>query len=180
MNKARIQMLYKDLLEELGYDPTSESLKDTPRRVSDYWDEFINYDAGKYNTTFSSVKTNQMVVVKGMRVWSMCEHHLIPFWCDVSIAYITREKVLGLSKFGRIAQLHAHKLQLQERLVEQIAEDIIKIAETSDVAVLAEGEHLCMTSRGIGMPARMISSSLHGSFKESPETRAEFMSLVKG
>jgi len=111
------------------------------------------------------------------KVWSMCEHHMLPFWCDVSIAYIADEKVLGLSKFARIAHKHAHKLTLQEQLVSDIANHVKIILGTDDVAVMAKGEHLCMTMRGIKTPHRMISSALSGKFHKA-EQRAEFLRLV--
>ena len=103
IDHTKVKSLVRELLTALGEDPDREGLKDTPRRIANFWREFIEYDAGKLDTTFSAVKHNQMVCVTGLRVWSMCEHHMLPFWCDVSIAYIADKKVLGLSKFARIA-----------------------------------------------------------------------------
>ncbi len=162
IDHARVKSLVTELLEALGEDPSREGLKETPRRIANFWQEFIEYDAGKLDTTFSAIKHNQMVCVTGMKVWSMCEHHMLPFWCDISIAYIANDKVLGLSKFARIAHKHAHKLTLQEQLVSDISNDLVEILGTKDVAVLAKGEHLCMTMRGIKTPHRMISSALNG------------------
>jgi GTP cyclohydrolase I len=169
----------RDLLIAIGEDPDREGLKDTPRRFASAWREFIQYDAGNHATTFESVNTDQMVIVKGMRVWSMCEHHLLPFWCDISIGYIADGKILGLSKFGRIAKKISHRLQLQEQLVEQIAAELVKITGSKNVAVIAKGEHLCMTMRGVELSAMMISSSLHGVFRNDPQARMEFLELVK-
>lgn len=179
VDHARIKALVIELLEALGEDPNREGLKETPRRIANFWREFIDYDAGKIDTTFSAIKHNQMVCVTGMRVWSMCEHHMLPFWCDISIAYIANDKVLGLSKFARIAHKHAHKLTLQEQLVSDISNELVEILGTKDVAVLAKGEHLCMTMRGIQTPHRMISSALNGQF-HNPEQRMEFLRLVDG
>ena len=176
---AKVKSLVSELLVALGDDPTREGLQETPRRIANFWREFIEYEPGKLDTTFESVKHNQMVCVTGMRVWSMCEHHMLPFWCDVSIAYIADKKVLGLSKFARIAHKHAHKLTLQEQLVSDISEEVRAILKTDDVAVLAKGEHLCMTMRGIQTPHRMISSALDGQFHKA-EQRAEFFQLVNG
>ncbi len=173
----KVKSLVTELLTALGEDPAREGLKETPRRIANFWREFIEYDAGKLDTTFSAVKHNQMVAVTGMKVWSMCEHHMLPFWCDVSIAYIADDKVLGLSKFARIAHKHAHKLTLQEQLVSDIANEVKVILGTDDIAVMAKGEHLCMTMRGIQTPHRMISSALSGKFHQ-PEQRAEFFRLV--
>jgi len=111
-------------------------------------------------------------------VWSLCEHHLLPFWCDVTIGYITHEKVLGLSKFGRIAHEVSHRLQLQERLVQQIAQRVEGLVESEDVAVIARGVHTCMVMRGIKTFGVMTSSVLHGSFRTDHSVRREFLDLA--
>jgi GTP cyclohydrolase I len=169
-----------ELLLALGEDPTRPGLRETPHRFAAAWQEFMEYDPGTIDTTFESVTTDQMVVVSGMRVWSMCEHHLLPFWCDIAIGYIADEKVLGLSKFARIAHSCAHRLQLQERLCQQIADAVEQIAGTDNVAVLARGEHLCMVSRGIRTEGLMTSSIMRGVFREKSEARMEFLSLAGG
>jgi len=177
VDHARVKELVTQLLEALGEDPKREGLVETPRRIANFWRDFIEYEPGKLDTTFSAVTHNQMVCVTGMRVWSMCEHHMLPFWCDISIGYIASDKVLGLSKFARIAHKHAHKLTLQEQLVSDISDELVAILGTEDVAVLAKGEHLCMTMRGIRTPHRMISSALNGQF-HNVEQRTEFLRLV--
>ena len=177
VDHARLKELVREMLVALGEDPDREGLLETPRRIANFWRDFIEYDPGKLDTVFSSVRQNQMVAVTGMRVWSMCEHHMLPFWCDVSVAYIADDKVLGLSKFARIAHKNAHALSLQEKLVADIASDLKSYLDTDNVAVIAKGEHLCMTMRGIRTPHRMISSALDGQFLD-PNTRAEFLSLV--
>ena len=173
----RLEEIARDLLIAIGENPDREGLRETPRRWANMWKEFIDYDPGKVDTVFTTQRADQMVVVTGMRVWSYCEHHLLPFWADVSVGYITRDKQLGLSKFARIAHNHAHRLQVQEQLVEGIADDLATILNSSDLAVLARGEHLCMTMRGIQTPARMISSVMRGVFREEPQVRIEFLSL---
>lgn len=178
MDFAAIQSLTRSLLVAIGEDPDREGLKDTPRRVADYWREFVDYNPGTVDTTFEAVSSDQLVVVKGMRVWSLCEHHLLPFWCDISVGYIADGKVLGLSKFARIAHQHAHKLQLQERLVDGIAADVVALTGSPDVAVLASGQHLCMVSRGIRTDGRMISSVMRGVFRTEYEARMEFLALA--
>lgn len=167
------------LLLAIGEDPERAGLKETPRRVASFWSEFIDYDPGIVDTTFESVTTNQMVIVSPIKVWSLCEHHLLPFWCDISIGYIAHEKVLGLSKFARIAHGAAHKLQLQERLVDEIATEVQRVTGSPDVMVLGRGEHLCMVMRGIQTSALMTSSRLMGVFATEDAARAEFLSLVK-
>lgn len=113
-----------------------------------------------------------------MRVWSLCEHHLLPFWCDVAIGYIATDRVLGLSKFARVAGQFAHRLQVQERLTRQVADAIERLTGSPDVAVLATGEHLCMSARGVRTPALMTSSVMRGAFRDSPSARAEFLQLA--
>lgn len=168
----------RQLLIALGEDPDRPGLRDTPRRFADMWREFIEYQPGTLSTVFESVATDQLVIVSGMRVWSMCEHHMLPFWCDISIGYIARDSVLGLSKFGRIAQLYAHRLQLQEQLIHQIADHVEGVTQSPDVAVIGVGEHLCMTSRGVRSPHRMTSSIMRGVFRESSPARSELLQLL--
>jgi GTP cyclohydrolase I len=175
----RLLALGRELLLAIGEDPEREGLLETPRRWADSWREFMEYDPGTTETTFSSVAADQMVCVSGMRVSSLCEHHLLPFWCDVSIGYIPDGKILGLSKFARIAQQFAHRLQLQERLGQQIADEISRITGTENVAVVLKGEHLCMTARGIRTPGLMTSSIMRGVFRAQSETRMEFLRLIE-
>jgi GTP cyclohydrolase I len=176
---SQLLALGRELLLAIGEDPDREGLRETPRRWADAWREFIEYDPGTTETTFSSVSSEQLVCVSGIRVASLCEHHLLPFWCDVSIGYIPDEKVLGLSKFARIAQQFAHRLQLQERLGEQIADEIARITGTQHVAVVLKGEHYCMAARGIRMPGRMTSSVMRGVFRTESQTRMEFLRLIE-
>lgn len=171
--------LGRELLIAIGENPDREGLKETPRRWADSWKEFVEYDAGKTETTFAAASTDQMVCVSGMRVWSLCEHHLIPFYCDVAIGYIAGDKVLGLSKFARIAHKFAHQLQIQERLGQQIADEISRITGTEDVAVVLKGEHLCMESRGIQTSGKMSSSVMRGAFRNEFETRMEFLRMIE-
>ncbi|GCE16066.1 GTP cyclohydrolase I [Tengunoibacter tsumagoiensis] len=176
---ARLLELGRELLIAVGENPDREGLLDTPRRWADWWREFIEYDPGKTETIFNTASTDQMVCVSGMRVFSLCEHHLLPMWCDVSIGYIPDGKVLGLSKFARIAHQFAHQLQIQERLGQEIADEISRITGTSHVAVVLKGEHLCMTGRGIRTPGVMTSSVMRGVFREHYETRMEFLRLIE-
>ncbi|WP_201391012.1 GTP cyclohydrolase I [Ktedonobacter sp. SOSP1-52] len=175
----RLLELGRELLIAIGEDPDREGLLDTPRRWADSWREFVEYDPGSTETCFSSASTDQMVCVSGMRVFSMCEHHLMPFWCDVAIGYITGDKVLGLSKFARIARQFAHKLQLQERIGHEIADEITRITGSPDVAVVLKGEHMCMTARGIRTPGVMTSSVMRGVFRSESEARLEFLRLIE-
>ncbi len=175
----RLLALGRELLLAIGEDPDREGLPETPRRWADAWREFIEYDPGTTETTFASVASDQLVCVSGIRVASLSEHHLLSFWCDVSIGYIPNGKVLGLSKFARIAHQFAHRLQLQERLGEQIADEISRITGTQNVAVVLKGEHYCMAARGIRSPARMTSSVMRGVFRTESQIRMEFLRLIE-
>lgn len=175
-----VEQAIRALLVAIGEDPCRDGLKDTPSRVARFWKEFIDYDAGNCTAAFQHVKTDQMIVVSGLRVWSLCEHHLLPFSCDITAGYIARGKVLGLSKFARIAHSVSHRLQIQERIVHQIADSVQHLTGANDVAVISKGEHLCMTMRGIKTQGTMATSVMRGSFRHSPEARAEFMELARG
>jgi GTP cyclohydrolase I len=182
VQSENIQALIRQLLIEIGEDPDREGLRETPARVARFYEEFINYDPGKitvFDNGHGLDNADQMIVVGPMRVWSLCEHHLLPFYADVIVGYIPNKTILGLSKFARIAHNHAHRLQVQERMVHNIAVDISKAVDTQDVAVTAYGEHLCMTMRGIKTPSKTVSSVVLGVFRESPAVRKEFFDLTR-
>lgn len=174
-----LEKIGRQLLIAIGENPKREGLADTPARWARWWAEFIDYQPGKCDTCFTASTVDQMVVVRGMRVWSLCEHHLLPFYCDVSVAYITNKKMIGLSKVARIAHKHAHRLNVQEQLVKDIADEVSKVTDSDNVAVIANGRHLCMSMRGIQTPADMISSDMRGLFKYESKARAEFLELAK-
>jgi len=177
----RLLAIGYDLLVAIGEDPNREGIRETPRRWASWWREFIEYDAGNIDVTFESVTTDQLVVVSGLRVWSLCEHHLLPFWSDITVGYLAEDRVMGLSKIARITTKVAHRLQLQERLVHQIADEIQAIiGSDKSVAVLGQGEHLCMAMRGVKMRGLMTTSVMRGFFMEKPELRQEFLQLAIG
>lgn len=167
-----LERVARQLLLEIGEDPDREGLRGTPARYARWWREFVDYDPGSTETVFDSVTSGQLVQVDAIRVWSLCEHHLLPFWCDVSIAYVPGERLVGLSKFARIAHGQAHRLQIQERLTADIADAVEAVSGSPDVAVRATGEHLCMTMRGIRSEASMSTSVLRGAFLTDPGMRA--------
>jgi len=178
VNYPKLLQLGRELLLALGEDPDREGLRDTPRRWADAWREFIEYDPGTLDTCFDSASVDQMVTISGIRVSSLCEHHLMPFTCEVAIGYIAQGKVLGLSKFARIAHKFAHRLQLQEQLGQQIADEVCRITGTENVAVVLKGEHLCMSARGIRTHGTMTSSVMHGIFRTESEARMEFLRFI--
>ncbi|ADH67839.1 MULTISPECIES: GTP cyclohydrolase I [Nocardiopsis] len=166
------------LLIEIGEDPERSGLRDTPQRFARWWREFSDYQAGRVETSFPLHTDGQIVMVSDVTVWSLCEHHLLPFSCVLTIAYRPDERVLGLSKFARIAHRHAHRLQVQERLVRDIAEEVSKVAHTNDVAVIGRGEHLCMSMRGIRTPALMTCSAFDGIFRDYGPPRDELVRIA--
>jgi GTP cyclohydrolase I len=174
----KLESLTRELLLAIGEDPNREGLADTPVRFAKWWKEFIDFDAGKVGTAFALDGVDQMVCVTGMEVWSLCEHHLLPFTATVNVAYIPKDEVLGLSKFARIAHKNAHKLQIQERLALDIANDIESLTGAVDLAVVIDGVHSCMASRGIRTKGSMRTSVMRGVFKSEADARAEFLSLV--
>jgi GTP cyclohydrolase IA len=180
IDTARLARIGRELLEAIGENPDREGLRGTPDRFARWWAEFIDYDPGRMDTTFTQDHTGQMVIVSGLRIWSLCEHHLLPFWADVSVAYIPSGRVMGLSKVARIAHHVAHRLQLQEQLVAQIADQLETVSSSSDVAVLASGVHLCMTMRGVRTPGTMTSLDARGRFRDEPALRGEFLQLARG
>jgi GTP cyclohydrolase I len=181
---ARMQDLIVRLLTELGEDPSREGLRDTPKRVerslrfltSGYQadiDEVIN------NALFT-VDYSEMVIVKDIDFYSLCEHHLLPFFGKCHIAYIPQQKVIGLSKIPRLVDVFARRLQVQERLTHQIAEVIKDKIAPLGVAVVMEGTHLCMSMRGVEKQNSFaVTSAMLGAFRENARTRSEFLELIK-
>lgn len=172
----------KGILVALGDNPDREGLKDTPDRVARMYAEvfegmnYTNHEiAEMFNKTFSTVSgESDMVVVKDIQIFSYCEHHIaLMYDMYVSVAYIPNDRVIGLSKIARIADMVGKRLQLQERIGSDIAEIIAEVANTEDVAVLISGSHSCMTARGIkNMPAKTYTQTLRGRFEKEPELLA--------
>jgi len=173
----RLERIGRDLLDALGEDPDDPRVAETPARWARMWGELLTPNLDRIGTSFES-PSDEMVVVGGIRVWSFCEHHLVPFWVDAAIGYIPKGRVLGLSKLARVAQAAASRLQLQERLTGDIADAIAQLADTPDVAVILQGQHLCMTMRGARTEALTTTSAMRGRFRD-PATRAEFMSIAR-
>ncbi|WUG94865.1 GTP cyclohydrolase I [Streptomyces violaceus] len=173
-----LEAVARQLLIEIGEDPDRSGLRDTPERFARWWREFSSYQAGQVERNFPLRTDGEIVMVSDINVWSLCEHHLLPFSCVLTIAYKPGEHVLGLSKFARIAQSHAHRLQVQERLVRDIAEEIAKVTGTVDVAVIGRGEHLCMSMRGIRTSALMTCSVFDGIFRDYGPPREELIKIA--
>lgn len=176
--EEKLTQLGTELVRTLGYDPTSPDLRDTPMRWARWWEEFLRTTSDRLDTSFVVGAYGQMVMLTGIRLWSVCEHHLLPFHLRVAVAYVVGEQVLGLSKFVRCANKVAHRLQVQERIVEQLAAELSRVCQTVDVAVLASGRHTCLEARGVRMPAITTSMSVSGAFQRDQLLRSDFRSVA--
>lgn len=177
-----------NMLVCIGEDPGREGLKRTPQRVFRAWDEIfegMNYTndeiADKYNVCFEDVESGDLVVEGHIPIYSMCEHHLLPMYnAYVSVGYIPNGKVIGLSKIARIAEMCAKRPQLQERIGTDIAEVLQKVLDTEDVIVVIEGEHACMTMRGVKKPGTVTrTAAMRGKFDSDHALRSEFYDLIR-
>jgi len=173
----------RHILTELGEDPSRDGLIKTPQRVDGalrYLTSGYRKDADQIlNGALFDVAYDEMVIVKNIEVFSLCEHHMLPFFGKCHVAYIPNGKVIGLSKIPRLVDMYARRLQVQERLTTQIAETINTKIDPKGVAVVIEAQHLCMIMRGVEKQNSIaVTSSMLGSFKENQDTRSEFLSLL--
>ena len=176
--------LYRELIRRLGEDPTRDGLARTPDRM----ERSMRYLTRGYNQTVESVLHNalfdvdydEMVIVKDIEFFSLCEHHLLPFFGRAHVAYIPQGKVIGLSKIARVVDVFARRLQVQERLTRQVAESIDEAIHPQGVAVILEAQHLCMMMRGVEKQgSQTVTSAMLGVFKTQLQTRNEFLSLIR-
>ncbi|QYO65486.1 GTP cyclohydrolase I FolE [Leptolyngbya sp. 7M] len=175
----------KLILEGIGEDPDRDGLKKTPERVADFYVELTEgmwQDPKEHIMPLPGDSHDEMVLVKDIAIASVCEHHLAPFVGKCHIAYIPKEgRIVGLSKLARIAEIFARRLQVQERMTQQIAKTLFEELEPLGVMVVVEAEHTCMTLRGVKKPgSKTITSAVLGGFRKDPRTRAEAMALIKG
>jgi GTP cyclohydrolase I len=173
-----------ELLKGIGEDPGREGLLETPQRVADslrYLTEGYSMDArDAIGDAVFEQRYDEMVLVKDIAFYSLCEHHLLPFFGAVHVAYVPNGRVVGLSKIPRVVDVYAHRLQLQERLTRQIAEGLEAVLRPDGVAVVIEARHLCMEMRGVEKAGgETVTSCMLGCFREDPRTRAEFLELLK-
>jgi|TARA_R110000744_G_scaffold3944_1_gene14600 GTP cyclohydrolase I len=179
----KLQELTTSLLEEIGEDPSREGLIKTPIRVAKAWEFFTEgYDKDVNDVTNGAIFTEDgqdMVIVRDIEFFSLCEHHLLPFFGKAHVGYIPNGKVIGLSKIPRIIDMFSRRLQVQERLTNQIANAIKDVLDPIGVAVVMEGKHMCMQMRGVEKQNSFASTSaMLGQFRESVETRSEFLSII--
>jgi len=182
-DKASIEKAVRLIIGAIGDDVNREGLRETPRRVADmYADIFdgIGREPKDVIKVFEAEEHDEMVILKDIPFYSVCEHHLLPFLGKAHIAYIPKKnKLLGLSKLARIVELYAKRLQLQERLTSQIADTLMRTIEPLGVLVIVEAEHLCMTMRGVKKPgSKMVTSAIRGIFRKNESTRKEALELI--
>ncbi|MFG3348743.1 GTP cyclohydrolase I [Streptomyces sp. NPDC048018] len=176
----RVADLISQLLVELGEDPQRDGLAETPKRVAAWWNDFLSRGGAPAATRFTEPQlAGQLVVVGGMSVWSLCEHHMIPMNLQVAVGYLAEGEVVGLSKFGRVAEHFAGRLQVQERYTREVAEHLAGVIGREDIAVSVRGVHLCMSMRGVRMEeARTTTLHSGGRFATDPVLSQQFLLLA--
>jgi len=179
-----LERLIRDVLKEMGEDPSREGLERTPERVAKayrYLTSGYRQDAAAVlNGALFTEEYDEMVVVKDIDFYSLCEHHVLPFFGKCHVAYMPSRKIVGLSKVARLVEMYSRRLQVQERLTTQIAQTINEVLQPRGVAVVMEALHMCMLMRGVEKQnSKAVTSAMLGAFRENPETRAEFMELIK-
>lgn len=176
--------IYRNLLEVLGEDVNREGLLKTPERAAEamrYLTQGYTQDVDKViNDAFFEADTDEMIIVKDIELYSLCEHHLLPFIGRAHVAYMPRKRIVGLSKIARIVDVFARRLQVQERLTKQIADTLMDRLDAAGVAVVIEAKHLCMMMRGVEKQNSVMKTScLLGTFRNNASTRSEFLDLIK-
>tara|TARA_Y100000816_G_scaffold246363_1_gene194693 strand:+ start:173 stop:751 length:579 start_codon:yes stop_codon:yes gene_type:complete len=184
VDKKIIEESFKNILDSLKDDIDKKGTEDTPKRVAKAYEELLEgYSAdidSIINNALFDVKHDQIVTVRNISFYSLCEHHLLPFFGKIHIGYLPKDRVIGLSKLPRIALMFARRLQVQERLTEQIGEAIYEKTDALGAGVVITAQHLCSSMRGVKMPGtEMVTSSLFGSFKSDSRTRNEFLDLIR-
>ena len=177
MDEDRVKKLIRDLIIEIGEDPTREGLKDTPRRIASAYKEiFAGYDSdSELSVQFS--EDSETVVIRNIQFYSMCEHHMLPFYGKITLAYSPNGRVFGISKLVRLVEKHSKRLQIQERMTKNIADELYSHG-VKGVAVIAEAEHLCMKMRGVRNDANVTSAAFRGIY-ETNEEKENIIKLIK-
>ena len=183
MDKEKLENLYKKVIETIGEDPNREGLKETPSRIAKSMTKLFggyNQDPKEMVTVFDGENYDEMIICKNIDFYSNCEHHMQPFFGKISIGYIPKKKIIGLSKLPRLVEVYSRRLQNQERLTMQIANALYELIEPKGVGVVIEGKHFCMMARGVEKQnASMTTSNFRGLFKKDQKTRSEFLKLIR-
>ena len=183
---TKVKKAVLTIIEAIGDDPGREGLQGTPKRIADMYTELfagLDMDAKTELTVGFEVGHREMVILRDIPFYSMCEHHILPFYGVAHVGYIPNKegRVVGVSKLARVVEIFAKRLQLQERMTSQIADVIVEALQPDGVAVVVQAEHLCMTMRGIKKPgSNVVTSATRGLFRSRAATRAEFLALVQG
>ena len=183
-DKDAVQRAVRQIIEAMGEDPEREGLVDTPRRIAEMFGEIfsgIHQDPLTLLAVgFEAVQQHEMVILKDIPFYSMCEHHFLPFHGIVHVGYIPSDRIVGISKIARVVEVLARRPQLQERLTQQLVDMLMQGLNADGAAVVVEAEHLCMTMRGVKKPgSKIVTSGTRGIFRTDPRTRAEFLSLLQ-
>jgi len=180
----KVPVLVEQLLRQLGEDPLREGLRETPERVARslrfLTDGYLLDARDAVGDALFEQDYDEMVVVRDIPFYSLCEHHMLPFFGVAHVAYAPQGRVVGLSKIPRLVDVYAHRLQLQERMTRQIAEGLEEVTSPAGVAVVVEGRHLCMEMRGVERPGQTVTSCMLGCFRDDARTRGEFLQLIRG
>lgn len=175
---------FERLCESVGENPHREGLKKTPQRLEQSFNELLSGYKKEakdvFHTTFCEIPYNEMIVIKNIEFYSMCEHHLLPFFGSMSIGYIPQEKIAGVSDFAKLIEMYARRLQTQENLTFEIIETLMRELSPKGAMLVCEATHLCMAMRGVEKKSStLLTSAVRGIFKESSKTRAEFLEHIK-
>ena len=184
VDQAGVRDAVRRIIEAIGEDPSREGLLDTPRRIAEMYEELftgLHQDPRDVLSTSFQESHREMVILKNIPFYSLCEHHFLPFHGQAHVGYVPQGRIVGASKIARVVDVLARRPQLQERLTGQVADAIAEALSPDGVAVVIEAEHLCMTMRGVQKPGTtLITSAIRGAFRRRAVTRSEFLALVRG
>ncbi|MCH6556305.1 MAG: GTP cyclohydrolase I FolE [Chloroflexi bacterium] len=184
VDQAGVRDAVRRIIEAIGEDPSREGLLDTPRRIAEMYEELftgLHEDPREVLSTSFQESHREMVILKNIPFYSLCEHHFLPFHGQAHVGYVPKGRIVGASKIARVVDILARRPQLQERLTGQVADAITEGLSPDGVAVVIEAEHLCMTMRGVQKPGTtLITSAIRGAFRRRAVTRSEFLALVRG
>ncbi len=184
VDQAGVRDAVRRIIEAIGEDPGREGLLDTPRRIAEMYEELftgLHEDPREVLSTSFQESHREMIILKNIPFYSLCEHHFLPFHGQAHVGYVPKGRIVGASKIARVVDILARRPQLQERLTGQVADAITEALAPDGVAVVIEAEHLCMTMRGVQKPGTtLITSAIRGAFRRRAVTRSEFLALVRG
>jgi len=179
IDKERIKNAVREILLAMDEDPEREGLRQTPERVAKMFEELLGGYGEKEIETPYFTQRSDLVILKNLKFYSLCEHHILPFFLNICVAYIPKGQIIGISKLVRLVEKYTMRLQLQERLTEQIADEMVELTNSPDCMVVVRGEHLCMRMRGVKNPGEVITSAVRGGFLKDWDVRMEVLKLLE-